>query len=145
MKGATRLLVRPRAAMQITAAIQYYAVTMQTPSAAKGFVDELQRAYELIKRNPDAGSPRLEAELAIPSLRSWKLPRYPYLLVYFRHPDFADVVDVPHTRTDYVAALINYLGSPRTHLRAKNSAPRGPAHPTLLTPPAATGPAACRA
>ena len=106
MKGATRLLARPRAAMQITAAIQYYAVTMQTPSAAKGFVDELQRAYELIKRNPDAGSPRLEAELAIPGLRSWKLPRYPYLLVYFRHPDFADVVDVPHTRTNYAAALI---------------------------------------
>lgn len=111
-KGVKRFLVRPRASTQITAAIQYYAVTMQAPSAAKGFVDELQRAYELIKRNPDAGSPRLEAELGMQGLRSWKLPRYPYVIVYFRHPDAVDVVDVPHTRTDYLAALINHLGSP---------------------------------
>ena len=112
MKGVKRFLVRPRAEAQITAAIQYYAVTMQAPTAAKGFVDELQRAYELIKRNPDAGSPRLEAELGMPGLRSWKLPRYPYLIVYFRHPDAVDVVDVPHTRTNYVAALIDQLGTP---------------------------------
>ncbi|WPG41453.1 type II toxin-antitoxin system RelE/ParE family toxin [Variovorax sp. EBFNA2] len=112
MKGVKRFLVRPRARTQITAAIQYYAVTMQAPTAARGFVDELQRAYELIKRNPDAGSPRLEAELGMPGLRSWKLPRYPYMIVYFRHPDAVDVVDVPHTRTNYVAALIDQLGSP---------------------------------
>ncbi len=85
---------------------------MQAPSAAKGLIDELQKAYGLIKRNPDAGSPRLEAELGMPGLRSWKLSRYPYLIVYFRHPDFVDVVDVLHTRTDYVAALIDELGSP---------------------------------
>ena len=103
MKGVKRVLVRP---------LQYDAVTMQAPTAARGFVDELQRAYELIKRNPDAGSPRLEAELGMPGLRSWKLPRYPYLIVYFRHPDAVDVVDVPHTRTNYVAALIDQLGSP---------------------------------
>ena len=48
----------------------------------------------------------------MPGLRSWRLPKYPYLIVYFRHPDFVDVVDVPHTRTNYLAALINYLGSP---------------------------------
>jgi toxin ParE1/3/4 len=112
VKGAKRFLVRPRAGAQITAAIQYYAVTMQAPSAARGFVDELQSAYELIKRNPDAGSPRLEAELGMPGLRSWRLPKYPYLIVYFRHPDFVDVVDVPHTRTNYLAALINDLGLP---------------------------------
>ncbi|MET3479548.1 type II toxin-antitoxin system RelE/ParE family toxin [Variovorax atrisoli] len=112
MKGAKRFLVRPRAGAQISAAIQYYAATMQAPSAAKGLIDELQKAYGLIKRNPDAGSPRLEAELGMPGLRSWKLSRYPYLIVYFRHPDFVDVVDVLHTRTDYVAALIDELGSP---------------------------------
>lgn len=111
VKGVKRFLVRPRAGRQIAAAIQYYAVTMQAPTAASGFVDELQRAYELIKRNPDAGSPRLEAELGMSGLRSWKLPRYPYLIVYFRHPDVVDVVDVPHTRTNYVAALSDHLGS----------------------------------
>jgi toxin ParE1/3/4 len=112
VKGAKRFLVRPRARAQITAAIQYYAVTTQAPTAARGFVDELQRAYELIKRNPDAGSPRLEAELGMPGLRLWTLSRYPYLIVYFRRPDAVDVVDVPHTGTNYVAALIDHLGSP---------------------------------
>jgi len=70
VKGVKRFLVRPRAGTQITAAIQYYAVTMQAPTAARGFVNALQRAYELIKRNPDAGSPRLEAELGMPVARS---------------------------------------------------------------------------
>jgi toxin ParE1/3/4 len=72
-------------------------------------VDELQRAYELIKRNPDAGSPRLDAELGMPGLRSWALSKYPYLIIYFRHPDWVDVVDVPHTRTNYVAELTDHL------------------------------------
>lgn len=108
-KRVLRFLVRPRASAQITAVIRYYGVTMQAPSAAKGFVDELQKAYELIRRNPDAGSPRLETELGMPGLRSWRLPKYPYLVIYFRHPNFVDVVDVPHTRTNYVAALIEYL------------------------------------
>jgi len=104
VKGVKRFLVRPRASAQINAAIHYYAVTMQAPSAAKGLVDELQRAYQLIKRNPDAGSPRLEAELGMPGLRSWALLKYPpYLIIYFRHPDCVDVVDVPHTRTSCVA------------------------------------------
>lgn len=95
--------------MQIEAAIRYYAITMQAPSAARGFVDELQDAYALLKRNPDAGSPRLEAELDMPGLRSWALSTYPYLIIYFRRPDCVDVVDVPHTRTNYVAELMHRL------------------------------------
>lgn len=113
MKGAERLLVRPRARVQLSAAIQCDAVTLQAPSATKGLVDELQKADGLIKRNPDAGSPRLEAELGMPGLRSWQLSHYPCLIVYFRHPDFVGVVDAPHTRTGQAAALINELGSPR--------------------------------
>ncbi|KPU90514.1 hypothetical protein APR50_07295 [Variovorax paradoxus] len=109
LKGAKRFLVRPRASAQIAAVIRYYAVTMRAPNAARGFVDELQKAYELIRRNPDAGSPRLETELGMPGLRSWGLPKYPYLIIYFRHPNLVDVVDVPHTRTNYVAALIDHL------------------------------------
>lgn len=110
VKGVKRFLARPRAGRQITTAIQYDAVTMQAPTAASGFVDELQRADERIKRNPDAGSPRLEAEWGMSGLRSWKLPRSPYLIFYFRHPDVVDVVDVPHTRINYVAALSDHLG-----------------------------------
>jgi toxin ParE1/3/4 len=109
VKGVKRFLVRPRASAQINAAVKYYAVTMQAPTAAKGLVDELQRAYELIKRNPDAGSPRLDAELGMPGLRSWALSKYPYLIIYFRHPDCVDVVDVPHARTNYVAELTDHL------------------------------------
>jgi len=34
------------------------------------------------------------------------------MIVYFRLPDAVDVVDVPHTRTEDVATLIDHLGSP---------------------------------
>jgi toxin ParE1/3/4 len=109
VKGVKRLVVRPRAERQIRAAILYYVKTMQAPGAAKGFVDELQQAYETIKRNPDSGSPRLEVELGMPGVRSWALSRYPYLVIYVRHPELVDVVDVPHTRTNYVTALVDRL------------------------------------
>lgn len=49
---------------------------MQAQSADKGFMYELQRAYAANKQNLDAGSTRLESELGVPGLRSWKGPRY---------------------------------------------------------------------
>lgn len=112
MKAAKRFLVRPRAGAQITAAIQYHAVTMQAPSAARGFVDELQNAYELIKRNPDAGWPRLEAELGMPGLRSLRPPGYPLPDRLFPAPGFRGCGGRAAHRINYLAALINYLGSP---------------------------------
>lgn len=39
-------------------------------------------------------------------------PPVGYEIAYSRHPYAADVVDVPHKRTDYLAALINHFGSP---------------------------------
>ena len=51
-------------------------------------------------------------KLGMPGPCSWTLPKYPYLIVYFRHPDAVDVVDLPHTRTNYIAALSNQLSSP---------------------------------
>ena len=50
---------------------------MQAPTAARGFVDELQRAYEFIKRNPDAGSPRLDLGRPEPSRRGEHRLRWP--------------------------------------------------------------------
>ena len=111
MKGVRRFVVRPRAGTQITAAIHYDAITMHAPNAARGLLDKLQRAYELIKQHPGAGSPGLDAELGRPGLRSRKLPRVPLPDRLFPPPRCRDVVDVPHKRTDYVTALIARLPS----------------------------------
>ena len=44
-------------------------------------------------------------ELEIPGLRSWPLPRYPYLVFYMEHDDHVDVWRVLHAERDIPAWL----------------------------------------
>ena len=69
-------------------------------SAALGFIDELQRAYVHIGRNPGTGSPRYAHQLDMPGLRSWPTARFPYLIFYFEQPDTIDVWRVLHAQRD---------------------------------------------
>jgi toxin ParE1/3/4 len=48
--------------------------------AAIGFIDELERAFAHISRNPGTGSPRYAHELNLPGLQSWPLTCYPHLV-----------------------------------------------------------------
>lgn len=73
--------------------------------AAEGFVDELQSAFALLGRQPGIGSSRYAHELNIPSLRSWPIKRYPYLIFYFEHEESIDVIRVLHGARDIPSTL----------------------------------------
>lgn len=67
---------------------------------ALGFVEELERAYAHIGRQPATGAPRYAHELNLPGLRSWTLKRYPHMVFYVEHPDHIDVWRVLHGKRD---------------------------------------------
>jgi toxin ParE1/3/4 len=95
---------RSRASPDIDDAIAYY-LKERAPEAALALVDALEDAYSLLGRHPAVGAPRYAIELDIPGLRSWPLPRFPYVIFYVEREDHIDVWRVLHGRRD-IPALI---------------------------------------
>jgi toxin ParE1/3/4 len=71
----------------------------------QAFVDTLEKTYRSIAERPKTGSLRLGEAATLPGLRTRRLSRFPYLVVYFEREDHIDVWRVLHVRRDLVAAL----------------------------------------
>lgn len=89
MKGRP-VIPRQRALRDIEEAVAWY-LGEDAASAALGFIDAVEQAFEHIGRNPAAGSPRYALELNLPGLRWWPLARYPYLVFYVEAVDHVDI------------------------------------------------------
>ena len=96
------VIPRERANQDVAEAIAYY-VSEGTEQAALGLIDALERAYAHLSRQAATGSPRYAHELHLPGLRSWPLPRYPYLIFYVERNDHIDVWRVLHGQRDIPA------------------------------------------
>ena len=99
---ARPVIPRAQARQDVEDAVPYY-LGEGAATAALGFIDSLEKAYDHIGRNPATGSPRYAHALNLPSLRSWPLTRYPYLVVYVERPDHIDVWRVLHAKRDIPA------------------------------------------
>lgn len=99
--------VRPRAIARqdVAESLEYY-LSEVGEKAAFGFIDELQRAYQLIARNPAASSSRYAHELDIPGLRSWPLKRYPHWVFFIERADHIDVWRVLNGKRDIADWLL---------------------------------------
>lgn len=96
---AKPVVARTQANQDIEAAIDHY-LSENAADAAMGFVDALEKAYRHIGLHAATGSPRYSHALGIPSLRTWPLTRYPFLVFYMEAVDHIDVWRVLHTRRD---------------------------------------------
>ncbi|MGB3449954.1 MAG: type II toxin-antitoxin system RelE/ParE family toxin [Giesbergeria sp.] len=96
---AKPVVARTLASHDIEAAIDHY-LSENAADAAMGFVDALEQAYRHIGLHAATGSPRYGHALGIPSLRTWPLTRYPFLVFYVEAADHIDVWRVLHTRRD---------------------------------------------
>ena len=74
-------------------------------AVAAGFLEELERVYDLIQTSPAAGSPRYAHELGIENVRNRQLRRYPYLVFYVEQRDRIDILRVLHAHRDIPAQL----------------------------------------
>ena len=101
-RAGKSLVPRELANADVDAAIDHYLVEASA-KVAMGFVDELEKAYAHIARQPTSGSPRYAHQLGIPDLRFWPLGRYPYLVFYVEQDDHIDVWRVLHAQRDIPA------------------------------------------
>lgn len=90
---------REQAVRDVEAIIDDY-LAADAASAALGFIDALERAYNHIGAHPAMGSPRYAVELDLPGLRSWPLARYPHIVFYCERDDYVDVWRVLHGKRD---------------------------------------------
>lgn len=79
---------------------------------ALDFLDALESAITHLCQYPLSGSLRFAFELEIPDLRSWVLPRFPYLLFYVPDDDRIDVWRVLHARRDIPTFLTAHPDHP---------------------------------
>jgi toxin ParE1/3/4 len=95
---------RTLAIQDVEDAIGYY-LKQDARQAALAFVDALEDAYAILGRHPGIGSARYATELQVPGLRSWSLPRFPYVIFYVERTDHVDVWRVLHGHRD-IPALV---------------------------------------
>ena len=101
MKG---VVPRELANGDVEEAIDHYLVEA-TAKVALGFVDELEKAYAHIARQPASGSPRYAHPLGLglADLRFRPLGRYPHLIFYVECDEHIDVWRVLHEQRDIPA------------------------------------------
>ncbi|MBC7989800.1 MAG: type II toxin-antitoxin system RelE/ParE family toxin [Luteimonas sp.] len=102
MKALKAIVPRALANRDIDEAIDHYLVEA-SEKVALGFVDELEKAYGHLARQPASGSPRYAHQLGIADLRFWSLRRYPYLVFYVERDEYIDVWRVLHEQRDIPA------------------------------------------
>lgn len=99
---------RTLAVRDVEDAIGYY-LKEDAPQAALAFIDSLEDAYAILGQHPAIGATRYATELDIPELRSWALPRHPYVIFYVEREGHIDVLRVLHGRRD-IPALVEDPG-----------------------------------
>ena len=108
---AKHVVPRRLAQQDIDEAIRHDSEVDASAEAAQGLMDDLERSLFHISRNPGTGSNRYANELNLPSLKSWPLTRYPYLVFYVERPDHIDVWRVLHGQRDIPAWMREAAGA----------------------------------
>lgn len=93
-----RLVRRARADADVVAALDYYIA--HASECAVPFIDDLESAYQHIRKYPASGSPRYAIELNIANIRAWKCRQYPYVIFYAESADCIDIWRVLHETRD---------------------------------------------
>ena len=103
---AKPVVLRSLAERDVDEAIDHYLADGGT-TAARVFIEALERAFLHLGRRPATGSPRYAQELVLPGLRYWPLKRYPYLVFYVERDEHVDVWRVLDGRRDVPAWMQN--------------------------------------
>jgi toxin ParE1/3/4 len=94
-----RAVLRSVAERDIERAFSYYMVEA-TIDVAIAFVDAFDVSLEHITDRPSSGSTRYGELFDNPSLRSWAMKRFPYVLFHVEHDDYLDVIRILHQHSD---------------------------------------------
>lgn len=98
------MVPRTIAVRDVEAAIDFYLAEASSDVALR-FIDALEQAYAHLSDRASSCSPRYGHELGLPSLRSWPLSGFPFVIFFMEYPDLVDVWRVLHGARDIPAWL----------------------------------------
>jgi toxin ParE1/3/4 len=96
--------LRPLAKADLSDQAWYYAHEASA-LVANDFVDHALAALGVIEQQPGIGSPRWNEPGTVPTLRAWRVGRFPAIWLYFEREDHVDVVRLLGERQDIPALL----------------------------------------
>ncbi len=74
---------RTAAREDILRQFRYYMVEKQVPQVAQHFLDAVESAVETLRRTPGIGAPKQFANPLLTGLRSWPVPGFPSVRIYY--------------------------------------------------------------
>ncbi len=111
--GLVQAQLRAAAERDVEDAVAYYRDEAGS-EIALDFIDSLEATITHLCDYPHIGSLRFAFELEIPDLRSWSVPRFPYLLFYVPEDNVIDIWRVLHAHRDIPTFLTADPHSPGT-------------------------------
>ena len=97
-------ILRPQARRDREGEVRYYRQHAGSKVAVR-LVAATNAALDQIELEPGIGSPVLGKILDVPSLRTWRVKKFPLLWCYFERDDHLDVVRLLGERQDIAAIL----------------------------------------
>ena len=92
---------RTAAREDILRQFRYYMVEKELPDVARRFLDAVESAVDLLCRTPGFGSPKQLANPLLAGLRSWPIPGFPAVRLYYIYAgNELRVVRVLHGKRD---------------------------------------------
>ena len=82
----TRHVIRPNAAEDLDEQLDYYETEAGLEIALR-FFDAVEEAIQFLYRYPDAGSPKAFANPRLKDLRSWPIPGFENIRLYYFRSD----------------------------------------------------------
>lgn len=96
-----KVYVRTAAREDILRQYRYYLVEKDAAQAALRFLDAVESVVDTLCRTPEIGSPKRLANPLLAGLRSWPVPGFPSVRVYYIHAgNELRVVRVLHGKRD---------------------------------------------
>lgn len=101
-----KLEVQPAARNDILRQIEYYRDERDAATVAARFLDAVELAFHQLREMPHVGSPRRFANPLLKGLRSWPVPGFSVLRMYYIHSgETLRVVRILHGQLDLQAVL----------------------------------------
>ena len=96
-----RHVIRPRAIEDVDEHLDFYA-RESGPSLALRFLTSLEEAIRFLHEHPEAGAPRKVRNRRLRGLRSWPVPGFADIRLYYLQPepDLLRVIRVLHGKRD---------------------------------------------
>jgi toxin ParE1/3/4 len=93
--------VRPAAREDILRQFRYYLIEKQSADLAQRFLDAVEASIRAICRTPGIGAPKHMANPLLAGLRSWPIPGFSSIRVYYIHAgNELRVVSILHGKRD---------------------------------------------